>query len=417
MNLGVHRINFRLQIARAKLPLENRARNPALTLSEPCCYVAKRMLRKARKYILLALAVLALGYFLYKFRNAITIEGFSWSMVFQSLRQARLSLFVLAIATNYVCFAIRSFRWMRFSRTLGKLKFWNVYSATLMGFSGTFILGRAGEPVRPVLIARKDSVSIPGMFGVYVLERVFDMAATAVLAGSALLLFNSAGLAGGGSDLLMHLARSAGVLLLIGLVGIIAFLVYFRYHGAEWLSRRLQREKWHVGWRKKIVALLEGFSDGLQGIRTWADLGALLGYSTAHWVLVIFMYTFTMHAFGGDLARIPLSGATLVLAFTMIGSAVQFPGVGGGAQVASFLVLTQMFGIAKEPAATAAIVLWLVSFAVCCIAGLPLLLKEGWSVGELQRIAVEEEKVGEDALIEEAEHNAELKKATEEPRP
>lgn len=397
--------------------LENRERNTALTLSEPCCYVAKRMLRKARKYILLALAVLAVGYFLYKFRNAITIEGFSWSMVFQSLREARLPFFLLAMLTNYICFGIRSLRWMRFSRTLGKLNFWNVFNATLMGFSATFILGRAGEPVRPVLIARKDSLSIPGMFGVYVLERVFDMAATAVLAGSALLLFERTGLAGGGSDLLMHLARSAGVLLLVGLMGIIAFLVYFRYHGAEWLSRKLKHEKWHTGWRKKVVALLEGFSDGLQGIRTWADLGALIGYSAFHWILVIFMYSFTMHAFRGDLAEISLSGSTLVLAFTMIGSAVQFPGVGGGAQVASFLVLTQMFGIAKEQAATAAIVLWLISFAVCCLAGLPLLLKEGWSVGELQRMAVEEEKVGEAALVAEAEHIAELEEGTEESRP
>ena len=64
-----------------------------------------------------------------------------------------------------------------------------VYDATMMGFTCVFLLGRAGEPVRPVLIARKDSLSVAGMFGVYVLERVADIAAAVVVAILALFLF------------------------------------------------------------------------------------------------------------------------------------------------------------------------------------------------------------------------------------
>jgi len=94
----------------------------------------------------------------------------------------------------------------------------------------------------------------------------------------------------------------------------------------------------------------------------------------------------------------------LVLAFTLVGSAVQLPGVGGGAQLATFLVLTLVLGVEKEPAATAAIILWLVAFASCCIAGLPLLFREGWSMGELRRMAQAEEQAGEAELLAEAEH-------------
>ena len=199
------------------------------------------MLRNSRRLILLLLAAVALGYLFYKFRNSIALEGFRWSMVGQSLRDARLSLLLLAIVAVYGCFAIRALRWMRFSRTLGQTHFWNVYPATLMGFSCTFLLGRAAEPIRPVLIAKKDSLSVPHMFGVYVLERVFDMAATAVLAGTALLFFERHGIVGGQNDAVMKVARSAGVALLVGLIVVISFLIYFRYHGAEWLGRRLQQ--------------------------------------------------------------------------------------------------------------------------------------------------------------------------------
>ena len=363
-----------------------------------------RMLRKSRRYLLLVIALLAVAYFLYRFRNAIALEGFRWGMVVASLRQARLSLLLLSLVAIYICYAIRALRWVRFCRSLGEARFGNVYSATLMGFACTFLLGRAGEPIRPVLIARKDSLSIPGMFGVYVLERVFDVAATALIAVFALFMFERSGFSGPANDLLMKSARSAGVLLLAGLVVVILFLIYFRYYGAGWLARKLRHDAWRSGWRGKVAALLEGFSEGLQGIRTWGDLGALCAYTVVHWVLVAFVYLWVAHAFSGNLARLSISGAALVLGFAMVGSALQLPGVGGGSQLATFLVFTLIFGVEKEPAAIASIVLWLISFAGCCLVGLPLLFREGWSMGELRRMARAEEQAGEAELLAEAEH-------------
>ncbi|HTS13648.1 MAG TPA: lysylphosphatidylglycerol synthase transmembrane domain-containing protein [Candidatus Limnocylindrales bacterium] len=361
------------------------------------------MQRSARRYLLLLLALAALAFFLYKFRNSISIQGFAWSMVAQSIRQARWELLLLALVTIYFCYLVRTFRWMRFSRTLGETSLWNVYSGTLIGFACTFLLGRAGEPVRPILIAKKDNIPVASMFGVYVLERVADMAATAVLAGTALILFERRGLMPGTSDTMMTAARSAGVALLVVLVAAIGFLVYFRYHGAAWLVRRLENPKWRAGWREKIAVLLEGFSDGLQGIRTWSDLGVLIFYTALHWICVALVYLWVAQAFGGELAQLTFAGALLVLAFTMVGSAVQLPGVGGGAQLATFLVLTLFFGVEKEPAATMAIVVWLISFAGSCLLGLPLLFREGWSMGELRRMAQAEERAGEAALLAEAE--------------
>src|SRR5260370_21139548 len=77
----------------------------------------------------------------------------------------------------------------------------------------------------------------------------------------------------------------------------------------------------------------------------------------------------------------------LVMAFTIVGSAVQLPGVGGGSQVASFLAYTAVFGVEKEAAAAASIVLWLITFAACSLAGVPLLIHEGLSLGKLKEMA------------------------------
>ncbi|HTW24135.1 MAG TPA: lysylphosphatidylglycerol synthase transmembrane domain-containing protein [Candidatus Baltobacteraceae bacterium] len=377
-------------------------------------------MKKSRRYLLLVVALAALGYFFYKFRNAITLEGFRWGMVTASLRHSRVSFLLLGIVVIYICFAIRALRWIRFCKWLGPAKFWNVYSTTLMGFTCVFLLGRAGEPIRPVLIARKDSLSMPGMFGVYVLERISDAVATLVLAGCALVMLQHgsiaglAGDAGGAGASIVKIARSTGVLLLVALVAAIAFLVYFRYHGAGWLGRKLHDSKWRHGWRGKVVLLLEGFIEGLQGIRTWGDLGALAGYTAIHWALVALVYELVTHAFGGKVAQLSFGAVILVLAFTLVGSAVQLPGVGGGAQLATFLVLTLVLGVEKEPAATVAIVLWLVSFASCCLAGLPWLFHEGWSMGDLRRMAQAEEKAGEEELLAEAEQASDSPDAAKE---
>ncbi len=360
------------------------------------------MSRTIRRYLLLLLAVLAVCYFFYRFRNSITLEGFHWSAVAQALRSARIGLLALGVVTIYACFAVRSLRWVRFCRWLGNADFWRTYSATLTGFTCIFLLGRAGEPIRPVLIARKNSLSMAGMFGVYVLERVADIAATVVIAGLALLLFRHHETSSALAMRLVHVARSAGVLLFAVLAAMMIFLVYFRFQGGGWLGRRLHESAWRQGWRGRVVRLLEGFSEGLQGIRTAGDLGTLTGYTAVHWILVTLVYWIVIHAFPGRLSELSLGNVTLVFAFSLVGSAIQLPGVGGGAQLAAFLVFTLIFGVEKEAAATASIMLWLVSFASCSIVGLPLLFREGWSMGELRQMAQAEEKASKPELLSEA---------------
>ena len=76
----------------------------------------------------------------------------------------------------------------------------------------------------------------------------------------------------------------------------------------------------------------------------------------------------------------------------MVGSAVQLPGVGGGAQALAIIAFTHLYAIEQEPAVAAALVLWLVTFASCTLAGVPILLREGWSLGELRRMSRREDE-------------------------
>jgi uncharacterized protein (TIRG00374 family) len=350
------------------------------------------MRSSSRKLLIGLLGLVVLGLTIYFSRGFIHLQDFSGEKLLRAVRNANPYLLILSIVAIYVCYALRALRWKVFQGNLGPSHFWQIYSMTLAGFSAVFLLGRAGEPVRPVLLARKEHLPVADMFGIYVLERIFDFASMAVIAAIGLLLFRSHVRVGESASPLEGAAKTAGAVFSVCVLGAIAFLAYLRLHGTALLERRLQ--SWHAahGWRALVAGILLGFVRGVQAIRSVGELVVAVFYSAAHWFLVLLVYLWVSHAFGGTLGAIHLGDAMLVLAFTLVGSTVQLPGVGGGAQVATFLAFTTVLGVEKELAAAAAIVLWLISFAACSLAGVPLLLREGFSPGKLRAIAQHEKQ-------------------------
>jgi uncharacterized protein (TIRG00374 family) len=343
------------------------------------------LMRKNWLKIVIGVVVLgALGALAYRSQGAIHLADFSWSKLARDVAGTNKIYLLGSVLAIYLAYFVRAVRWKRFCRHLGNCPLSTVWSGTMMGFTAMFVLGRPGEPVRPLLLARKCHMSISSMFGIYVVERLFDTAATAVLAGLSLLFFRTQF---AGDSTLEARIRGAGGLLLIALLGVAVIAVYFRLHGGKFIDSRLRRWREMQGWRSFVATQVAGFGDGLQALRTFSDWWAATAYSGLHWALIALIYLWIMQSLGGSLGQLTYSNAMLVLAFTMLGSLIQLPGVGGGAQVATFIALTRVFQIEQEPAAAAAVLTWIVTFAGSCLVGLPLLVREGVSIGELRRLA------------------------------
>jgi uncharacterized protein (TIRG00374 family) len=342
-----------------------------------------------RKALLAALALGALAALAYFSRHKIHLRDFTWSKFIHTVREANVWLLLLSLFAVYGAYALRSLRWQRLSRHLGPTKFLDMYSATLMGFASIFILGRPGELVRPLLLARKSRLPVASMFGVWLLERITDTGAAIVLAALSLLVFAEKLADAGLNTDWVENARTVGWLLLGGLAAVVVLMIYFRLHGAGVLERRLHH--WHqaVGLKGWLARIIAGFSEGLQAIRTTSDLLIAIVYTAAHWGLVTLSYFWIAKAFESAFVQsdVTFPGAMLLLAITLVGSVLQLPGVGGGAQFASVFALTTIFGVEQEPAVAIAIVLWLITFASPTLVGVPLLIHEGLSMGELRKLA------------------------------
>jgi hypothetical protein len=243
-----------------------------------------------------------------------------------------------------------------------------------------------------LLLAKRAKLPLADIFGIWVLERLFDVASMAVIAAIALLVFNAEQHSGDAAVTIAKAARTAGSVLAIGVGGAIAFLIYLRVHGTAMLETRLQGWLASAGWRNKVAKIILGFITGIQTVKSALDLVLAVLYSAVHWGMVLVVYYLVAQSFGGRLAELNFGDCMLVLAFTLVGSAVQLPAVGGGSQALAIFAYTKVFGVESSTAVAAAIVLWLVTFAGCGIAGIPLLIREGVSLGNLRELAEHEKE-------------------------
>src|ERR1700730_9488754 len=229
------------------------------------------MRASSRKLLLVVLGLAVLGFIIYRSSGFINLADFSGAKLWLLARNANPYYLVLSFVGIYVCYGFRAMRWQVLQSTLGRATLWAIYNLTLAEFSAIFLLGRAGEPIRPLLLARKEKLPVADMFGVYVLERLFDTASTAVIPGLGLTLFQarvqSGTEPGGSSRTLATAAKTTGSFLFLGVLVAIVVLVYLRLHGTALLERRLHGWRAHHGWRSKIAEIVLGFARGVQTIR------------------------------------------------------------------------------------------------------------------------------------------------------
>jgi hypothetical protein len=282
----------------------------------------------------------------------------------------------------------RALRWAVFLKPLkAHPSMRNLLSATVVGFTAITLFGRPGEFVRPYLIARKEEVPLTSQFAAWVLERIFDLLMALLLFAFALTRVKTSDMHVG-EKLTWVLAAGGKVGAVLG-VAILLVLLSLR-HFSEPLRLRLigalhhLPEKRVAGLAKMINALFQG----VESMRSDASLLLVLFYSALEWVLICLCYWCLAQSFAG-IVNLGVVDVLILLGFVAFGSVVQIPGVGGGMQVVTVLVLTELFGVRFELASAFAVFLWFITFVAIVPLGLVVALKEGLNWRSLQHIGRE----------------------------
>ena len=320
--------------------------------------------------IILALALLA--YFLSRVPLA---------EIGRQIAQASPAWLIASILVSLSIFAARALRWTWILRPVGRVPFLPAFRATSVGFAANTVLpARAGEVIRPALLARERGLPFPSLLASIVFERILDALAQLLFLGIAL----SAGTGAATSSLSSSRLRWVVAGIAVVAIGIALFAVLWR----ATTERVLERAFTVLPQRARPIALriAHTFLDGFASLKTPRLALLVAGGSIAMWGVINVQIYCVMRAFG---LQLPMTAAFVVTTAGVLGLAVPTPGGVGGYHAAVQFALTDFFRVPAAAATGVALIAHAVSFVPISIVGFAFFAASPFQKEGLRRLADE----------------------------
>ena len=299
---------------------------------------------------------------------------FDWSLFFSSFWNVHPGWLMASIGATGVTYVARAFRWQVLLNPVKSIRIGSLLTANIVGFSAIYVLGRAGELIRPLLLARREQMSVTASLATIVVERFLDSLMLIVIFAASLLLIELPAAA----EKTLALMKNTAWLMLIGSVGGIVFLFLFRSNTDRIIG---------LVPFARIASLLRSFSEGLTFLRRASSLALALAHSAAVWAFIVLQFWFMLLGMNFDFS---IQASSLVLVGAAIGSLAQIPGVGGGFQAGYVFCMTTFFLVPAEQAIATSLVAWVLSYVpTVAMAGL-YMISHGLSLKDLRTAAVTE---------------------------
>jgi uncharacterized protein (TIRG00374 family) len=339
--------------------------------------MAGRGLPIKRNWKWLAIGVVGLAACIWLVRWFLLSRGFDWRAFGSTLLALKLGWLAASCGAVMAGYFGRALRWRVLMRPMKPdPDLWNLFAATVIGFAAITVLGRPGEFVRPYLIAMKEKVPTSSQIAALVLERIYDMLIVLAIFGFALSRVRRSDALPGPA---LSWVFSTGGWFVGGLsILVLALLGAFRHFSAAMRQRLLGFLGVVLPERHftKADRLITAFVQGIESTRSEKAMLLVVWYTIVEWATIAVTLYCVMRAFG-DALHFGWLDVLIFLGFLAFGAVVQIPGVGGGMQVVSVLVLTELFRIPLEVSTSVALVLWFITFVVVVPFGVAFALRDG----------------------------------------
>jgi len=319
---------------------------------------------------------------------AFFLRGVQWAALTAAFAAANKWDLFLVFLTTVFTYVVRAWRWGYLLRPLARVPFPRLLSATVIGFMSGLFVPRAGEILRPYLIARRHAIKTSAAFASIILERLFDLITVVVLFGLYLYALPTPPQQTRGP--LIGVLRAGGAAVGLGALAVTLFLALLHAHSERamaWLDRALGLLPLRLA--RPISEAARAFSAGLGVLRAPPlQLLGMAAQSVLTWLTIALGIHFNNRAFGLDL---PFHTTFLIIGFLTVGVAVPTPGMVGGFHESYRIAMTQAFAVAPEPAVAAGIALHAITNLPVLVFGLACLPSEGLTLGRVAEIASEDE--------------------------
>jgi glycosyltransferase 2 family protein len=315
---------------------------------------------------------------------ALFLRGAHLDEVWFEIKEADAWLIGAAVATTVINMVFRAIRWQCLLEPVGKTHFKSVFRATVIGFAAIAVLpARAGEVIKPYLLARQEGLSVTSTFATVVVERVLDSVTVAMMLASFVVFFDP-GMAA--ADRTMYrVVRLGGLMVASGALALLGLLFFAAGH-PEALGRWAFKLEHLLPGRvtHKLAGLLEGFAAGLAVVRAPKRLVAALILSFPLWLSIalgVWTATLAFHIV------MPFTGSFLLLALLVVGVSVPTPGGVGAFEAAYRIGATSFYAVPNDRAVGAALVLHAISIVPTVALGFLFLVQDGLRLSGVRKLA------------------------------
>src|SRR5688572_23423211 len=317
-----------------------------------------------RKLLVLLALLVIVGIVAYR-----TLGGdFNWELFFSSLRDVKLGWLSASVVLTLTTYFLRAMRWQVLLAPLKSIRVQPLFWTTIVGFSGIYLLGRAGELVRPLWLTRREGVPLSASIATIIVERVLDSLMLVAMFAWALMVVEVSST----SVVILSQLKSKAWVLAVGVIGAIVMLFVFRSNVSA-VARFVRF--------RKLSAMIENLGRGLAFLGSGKSLMVVLFHSTVLWIAIALQFWFVLL---GMHLEFSAGAATLVMVAAAIGSVFQIPVFGGGFQAAYVFCMTTFFSIPTEQAAATALIAYVFSYVPTIVVGGSYMLLHGISMRELK---------------------------------
>jgi len=337
----------------------------------------------------LAVAGLTLALLGWFFRQA------DLSQVWREIREAKPWALALLLGITGLTYLLRALRWQFLLRPLGPTRLSQAFRTTVMGFAANTVLPlRAGEMVRPYLLARREGLSVPATITTIILERLLDLMTVLVFLGLFVVFFDP-----GLDRVNAAVYKSVKLGGLVGALGSGAVLLVLGLNAVRpVLTHRLVDACLRVipvRFRSRLSALIYGLLDGLAVTRDLTRLAQAIALSFPLWLSIatgIWLVTVAFHM------TVPFTGSFLIMALLTVGVAAPTPGAVGGFHEAFRIGTAVFYGVDNDRAVGAAIVLHAASFIPVTLLGGLFMMQDGLNLARVRGLG-DEARAAEEAAV------------------
>jgi uncharacterized protein (TIRG00374 family) len=310
-------------------------------------------------------------------------RGAHLDRVWDEIKQADGWWLALALATTVGNMMVRAVRWQYLLAPIGRARFRTAFRTTMIGFAASTVLpARAGEIIRPYLLARQEGLSGTAVFATIVVERLLD-GATVLMLLAIYVVFFGGNIAAGNA--LYRAVRLGGLAVGVGTVVLLG-VMFFAAKDPEALGRWAYKLEHLLPGRftHMLAGLLQQFAEGLAVVRAPMRLLMALALSVPLWLCIALgIWSVTM-AFHIEMSFI---GSFLLCSMLVVGVAVPTPGGVGAFEAAARVGLTSFFGVPNDRAVGAALILHASSVIPTLALGFLFLVQDGLDFGAMHKMA------------------------------